>query len=71
MEFKDRLKEERLKKGASQKEMAELLQIKPRAYQNYEYGHSFPGFKGLICLADYFDVSLDYLVGRSQLRERR
>ena len=34
-------------------------------YQRYEYGEREPSFQKLIALADYFDVSLDYLVGRS------
>lgn len=70
-EFKDRLREERIKKHTQQKELADFLEIQVRAYQNYEYGKNFPTFKGLVCLADYFDVSLDYLVGRSDIRERR
>lgn len=71
MEFKDRLRDLRLECSAKQDTMADLLGIKLRAYQNYEYGTSFPNFKNLIFLADYFDVSLDYLVGRSDVRERR
>nr|WP_279067669.1 helix-turn-helix domain-containing protein [Intestinimonas butyriciproducens] len=42
-----------------------------RAYQLYEYGEGYPTFKRLIIIADFFDVSLDYLVGRSDLRERK
>ena len=34
-------------------------------YQRYEYGDREPAYQNLIALADYFDVSLDYLVGRS------
>ena len=40
------------------------------AVHNYEAGKNRPDFDGLIALADYFDVSLDYLVGRSDRRER-
>ena len=40
-------------------------------YQRYEYGDRSPAFEQLIALADYFDVSLDYLVGRSDDPVRR
>ena len=40
-------------------------------YQFYEYGKNEPTASVLIALADFFDVSLDYLVGRSDVAERR
>ena len=43
---------------------------KQGCHNNYEAGKNRPDFDGLIALADYFDVSLDYLVGRSDRRER-
>ncbi len=45
--------------------MAELLNITPRNYQRYETGEVDPPTSKTIFLADYFDVSLDYLVGRT------
>ena len=39
-------------------------------YQDYEYGKVVPSAAILIALADYFDVSLDYLVGRSDDPQR-
>lgn len=45
--------------------------MKLRTYQGYEYGESYPEVAKLIAIADFFDVSLDYLVGRSEVRERR
>lgn len=41
-----------------------------RTYQCYEYGERIPDLEGLIAIADFFDVSLDYLVGRSENRVR-
>lgn len=65
-----RLKALRKEKGLKQKEMAELLGCTDRNYQKMEYGDiNVPGLT-LIQLADYFDVSLDYLVGRSEERRR-
>lgn len=66
--FQIRLKELRIARGATHRDMGELLGITPRAYQYYESGSRYPDFKGLIALADYFDVSIDYLVGRTDNR---
>lgn len=45
--------------------MADGIGVAEQAYQRYEYGKTVPSALVLIALADYFDVSLDYLVGRS------
>ena len=65
MSFSIRLKELRDARNLSQKAVAEAVGMAPMAYQRYEYGTREPAFNKLIALADYFDVSLDYLVGRS------
>ncbi|MCL2697145.1 MAG: helix-turn-helix domain-containing protein [Oscillospiraceae bacterium] len=67
----DRLKELRKSKNATQKQVAEYLETDGRQYRRYEYGESDPTYKTLIKLADFFDVSLDYLVGRSDEMKRR
>lgn len=65
-----RLKDLRREKGLKQKELAELLACTDRNYQKMEYGDiNIPGLT-LIQLADFYDVSLDYLVGRSEDRRR-
>ena len=58
-------KKVRLEKGLTQKQVAAALGITEQAYQRYEYGKTVPSALVLIALSDYFDVSLDYLVGRS------
>lgn len=63
--FNERLKELRVKKHITQKDFAKIVGITERAYQNYEINASLPNYKTLIFLADYFNVSLDYLTGRS------
>ncbi len=68
--FKERVKNLRKEKRFTQREMGEQLGITMRAYQSYEQGTRYPDFPGLIRLADFFDVSIDYLVGRSDHRER-
>lgn len=60
-----RVKELRKQRKLTQRAIAEHLGIKEQAYQRYEYGCPNPSLDRLIELADFFDVSLDYLVGRS------
>ena len=49
--------------------MAEICGLKLRGYQQYEYNESYPEVPGLVALADFFGVSLDYLMGRTDKRE--
>ena len=63
--FRDRLRGLRKKKGVSQKQVAEGLGITEVGYQNYEVGRRKPTFAILPLIADFFNVSLDYLVGRT------
>ncbi len=63
--FSNRLRLIRNQNKKTQKNISDFLQITDRSYQNYEYGLREPNIETLIKLADYFDVSLDYLVGRS------
>lgn len=49
----------------TQKQAALAAEVTERNYQSYEYGQSVPSATVLIALADYYGVSLDYLVGRS------
>lgn len=67
----ERIKQLRMSRGTTQKELALLLDITSNAYQKYEYGEREPNMSTFIALADYFDVSLDYLVGRSDDPTRR
>ena len=63
--FPERLKELRKTKGITQKGMAEYLGIVERSYRRYEAGDLESNHETTIKLADYFDVSVDYLIGRS------
>lgn len=69
--FGKRLKDLRNSKKLKQTDMAAFLNITSRHYQDMEYGKINVPALTLIALADYFDVSLDYLVGRSDCPERR
>lgn len=63
--FSERLKITRQEKKITQKYLADYLNIQERAYQNYEYGNREPNIDSLIKIADCLNVSIDYLVGRS------
>ena len=69
--FDQRLNALRKEKGITQKQLAEAIGLTERGLQGYEIKDRKPGYDALIALADYFDVSLDYLVGRSDIPERR
>lgn len=64
MDFPKKLKYLRLAINCTQAQMAELIGVTVRGYRNYELGAREPELSVLIKLADYFNVSLDELVGR-------
>lgn len=68
MDFSGQLLALRKQRGLTQKQLAADVGLSELAIQNYESGRRKPAFDALIALADYFDVSLDYLVGRSDRR---
>ena len=70
MSFSERLIELRKSRGLTQKQVYEAINMSSIGYQRYEYGDREPAYQKLIALADYFDVSLDYLVGRSDDPQR-
>ncbi|MBQ7037635.1 MAG: helix-turn-helix transcriptional regulator [Clostridia bacterium] len=61
-----RLKLCRDKKGFTQGQVAIYCDITEKAYQNYELMTREPKIEILIRIADLFEVSLDYLVGRTE-----
>lgn len=65
MTFSERLISLRKNSNLTQKQVYEAVGMSALGYQRYEYGKREPAYKNLIALADYFNVSLDYLVGRS------
>ena len=67
----ERFKVVRKEKGLTQKQVADGAQIGERQYQDYEYGKRTPSALIFIAIADCLDVSLDYLVGRSDDPARR
>lgn len=64
----ERLKPLRKEKKITQRQMAELLDCTEQHYQRMEYGKVNLPSTTLLFLADYFDVSADYLLGRTDER---
>lgn len=62
--FSNRLKQLRIEKGKTQKEIADFLNLTVPAYGFYEQGRNFPNIEIICKIADYFNVSVDYLIGR-------
>ena len=65
--FQQRLYELRKMNNYTQKNMAEILNIKQPSYIRYENGEAEPTFDNLVKIADIFDVSVDYLLGRKEI----
>lgn len=65
----NRIKDLREDRDLRQTDVAEATGIDQRTLSNYETGKTNPDSFALIRLADFFDVSIDYLLGRTNLRK--
>lgn len=70
-DFSSRFRELRKERKLTQKAMGEVLDVTERTICGYEHSALHPDFKGLLFIAEYFGVSLDYLVGWSDARDVR
>ena len=64
----ERLRDLRKEQHITQQSVADYLGIKVRTYQYYEGDDHRPDYETLIKLADFFHVTTDYLLGRSDER---
>lgn len=62
-----RLKELRMNNGLKQSDLAKLLSISTSRYGQYETGRRSPDYKLLIQIANFYNVSIDYLLGRTNV----
>lgn len=69
--FTDRLKELRKSKHVTQANVAKAIGCVGQYYQKIEYGKVKPSYDKIEKLADFFEVSTDYLLGRSDNPEQR
>ena len=67
--FAERIRELRLEHGLTQEEVGEIIGVKRYSIYSYEKGRACPEMRGLVALADYFDVSIDYLAGRTDKKK--
>lgn len=63
--FSVRLREIRKQRKKTQAACAECVGVSTRSYQYYEAGDREPNIAALIALADFFNVTTDYLLGRT------
>ncbi|MCL2697612.1 MAG: helix-turn-helix domain-containing protein [Oscillospiraceae bacterium] len=64
--FGEHLKSIRKAKKVTQKQAAKAINVSERSYQSYEINESKPSFDSIIALADFFNISADYLLGRKE-----
>lgn len=66
--FASNLKQLRKEKKLSQAELGDILKLSQRTISSYENRERFPDQTTLNNIADYFAVSVDFLLGRTKLR---
>lgn len=69
MEFGERLKILREKRNISREQIADLLNVSYSSIAKYETNERFPDKDTLIKLSEYFNVSIDYLLGLTDIKE--
>ncbi len=68
MSFGHNLAKLRIEKGICQKEVAAYMNVTIATISNYETNRHFPDAEALCKLADYFGVTVDYMLGRTSFR---
>ena len=69
-DLSSRLRDLRKLKGDTQEKLSNFLGVTAQAYPKYEYGLRKPNLETTIKLANYFNVSVDYLLGLTDNPER-
>ena len=64
------LKKLREETGTTQKQLAEAINVSQQSINKYENHNIEPDIGTLICIADYFDTSVDYLIGHTTVRHK-
>ena len=64
-DFSERIKEQRRRVGMTQEALGQIIGTGPDSICIYEKGKGYPEVRKLIILAEFFKVSVDYLLGRT------
>lgn len=64
-----KIRELRIERGIQQKELASKLGVPANTYNQWENGKRDPDYQNLSKIADYFGVSVDYLLGREETKK--
>jgi len=67
-DFSERLKELRIEQRMTQEQLAEKFFLNKSSVSRYERGQQVPEVDLLQSIADYFDVSIDFLLGRTDIK---
>lgn len=70
MSFSDRLKDLRNSKGLTQQDLADILKVERPTIAGYETKGKQPDYEKLLILSEYFNVSIDWLLGNSEIKEQ-
>lgn len=61
------LKELRVQAGISQQQLADVIGVSQQSINKYENHNIEPDIRTLVALADYFETSVDYLIGHTDI----
>lgn len=64
------LKKLRLEMNISQQQLASVIKVSQQSINKYENHETEPNLSTLIMLADYFETSVDYIIGRTEIRHK-
>lgn len=68
--FSDKFKELRKSRNLSQQQLADYLHTSKSSVNMYERGEREPGLEMLEAIADYFNVDMDYLLGKAEIANK-
>lgn len=66
--FPERLRALQKERGCSQGQLARIIYTSQTTVSFWSHGRRYPGIGHLVSLADYFDTTVDYLLGRTDER---